>query len=147
MVAVEFAHDPDDAVDRPEVRVPHRAEGDEQRLIETADLDRCEFRGRRRRAAGDELADDRAHPLFPHTETHRDFRDRNAPVEIIDDPLLPLEFRETRSARVRRGWSEGRRLAALGRRTRVPRRLAGGGQGDFRAIGHGDAFSCWEEQM
>ncbi len=100
-VAVEFAHDFDHLVDRLEVCARHGAEGDQQRLVETADLNGHELLGRVRHAAGQNLADERAHPLLADTHPRRDLGDRHAAVEIFDNPLFALEFRQARGARVR----------------------------------------------
>ncbi len=118
MVAVELAHDPDHPIDRLEVHARHGAVGDEQRFVEPADLDRDKLRGRRRHAAGEDLPNQSAHPLLPDPDVLRDLDDRQAPVEVIDDHLLPLEFRRSRGARVRR--RRGRR----------------DGRGSFEARGH-----------
>jgi hypothetical protein len=71
VIAVELAHDPDDSIDRLEVRpsrrIVHGAVGDEQRLIEPAHLQRQEFA----RWLGHTLRQD-----FPHKITH--MLDRNA---------------------------------------------------------------------
>ncbi len=51
MTVVELAHDLDHPIDRLEVHARHGAIGDEQRLVETDDLDRRELLGRMRTPA------------------------------------------------------------------------------------------------
>ncbi len=63
MVAVELAHDPDDAVDRLEVRRAHCAIRDEQRLAEAADLQRDELGRGLRHPPGEDLPNEVAHTL------------------------------------------------------------------------------------
>jgi hypothetical protein len=63
VVAVELAHDPDDAVDRLKVRPAHRAIRHEQRLAEAADLQRDELGWRLRHAPGEDLPNEVADAL------------------------------------------------------------------------------------
>ena len=55
--------------------------------------------GRMRHAAGEDLPDDRAHPLLADPHPRRDLGDRNAAVEVVDDQLFPLEFPGAAAAR------------------------------------------------
>ena len=58
----------------------------------------------------------RAHALFADPHLRRDLDDRDAAVEIFDDPLFALEFRQPGGARVRRrskGAAGGRLLDNL----------------------------------
>jgi hypothetical protein len=99
-IAVQFSDYPDHPVDRLEVGRRHGAEGDRQRLVQTADLNGRELLGRPRHAPGKNVPDDRAHALFAASHARRDLGDRNATVEIIDDQLFPLELGQPRGARL-----------------------------------------------
>ena len=45
-----------------------------------------------RHAAGQDLPDDRAHPLLADPDARRDLGDRHAAVEVVDDQLFALEM-------------------------------------------------------
>ncbi len=64
VVAIEFAYDFHHPVDRLEVCARHGAGGDQQRLVETADLDRQKLLGRMRTAVRKNLLNDGAHSLL-----------------------------------------------------------------------------------
>ena len=92
VIAVELAHDFDDAIDGLEVRtrcgVVHRAERHEQRFVETIDLNGEEFGWRLRHTLREDLADNITHPLEGKALAGRDLRHRSAPIEETHDPLF-----------------------------------------------------------
>ena len=119
MIAVELAHDFDHLVDRLEVGQRHGAVGDQQRLVQPARLDRHEFLRRMRHAAVEDVSDHGVHALLAQPHLRRDLGHRHAAIEVFDDALFPLEFRQPRGARVGR-----------------PRR-GGGGKGGVERGEHG----------
>ncbi len=92
MIAVELAHNSDDAIDGLEVRtlfgVVHRGERHEQRFVETADLKGEEFSWGLRHTLGEDAANDIAHPLERKALGGRDLRNRSAAIEETYDPLF-----------------------------------------------------------
>ena len=92
VIAVELAHDSDDAIDRLEIRSRrwrvHRAVGHEQRFVEAADLKGEELGRGLRHALSEDLANDFAHPLERKPLLRGNLGDRNAAIEEADDPLL-----------------------------------------------------------
>ena len=92
VIAVEFAYDPDDPIDRVEVRsrdgIVHRAIGHEQRFVEPAHLKREELGRGLRHTLGEDLPNEIAHPLERKALARGDLGDRNAAIEEADDPRL-----------------------------------------------------------
>jgi hypothetical protein len=118
VIAVEFAHDFDDPIDRLEVRSRHgsvhRAVRHEQRFAEAADLKREELGQWLRHALRAALPNQIVHPLQRKTLARGDLSDRNAAIEEADDPRLTLApFQARRSSR------RNRPLAANGSPRRV----------------------------
>ena len=97
VITVKLAHDPDDPVNHLEVRPAYRAIGDEQRLVEAADLQRHELGRRLWHALGEDLANEVAHALeregAPAPRSRRLKRRRSRRLTI----------RRSRSALFRRG--------------------------------------------
>jgi hypothetical protein len=56
VIAIEFAHDPDDPVDRRKALGRHCAVADDERLVQSAHLRRDECAGRLGRTPGEEVA-------------------------------------------------------------------------------------------
>ena len=75
VIAIELAHDLDDAVDRSKVEPLHGAVSHQQRLVETAHLHRQELGGRRGHAAGENLPNQGAHALLRYAHLRRDLGD------------------------------------------------------------------------
>jgi hypothetical protein len=94
VIAVEFADDPDHAIDGLKIRSScggvHRAVSYEQRLVEAADLKREELGWGLRHTLSEDLANEIAHPLERKTLLRGNLWDRNAPIEEADDALLAL---------------------------------------------------------
>jgi hypothetical protein len=115
VIAVHFADDPDHRIDRLEVAASHRTEGDNHRLVQTVDLQRQVFGGRRRRSAGKDLPHKDLHSSQRHPLARREFRDRRAPVELVDDPFLArVSFRPSFAARLSQFFASRRRRLRVG---------------------------------
>ena len=80
VIAVELAHDPDDSIDRFEVRprrrIVHGAIGDEERLVEPAHLQRQIFGRRLGHSFRQDFSHKIAHMLDRNTGLARDLSDR-----------------------------------------------------------------------
>jgi hypothetical protein len=96
VIAVEFPDDFDDAVDSLEVGARHRRVGDEQGFIQSSDLHGEEFGWRLRHALGEDLLNQRPHPLRRHVLARRDLGNGNARVQQCDDPFFPIDLPEPR---------------------------------------------------
>ena len=83
VIAVELPDDFDDAVDCLEVGARHRAVGDQQRLVQTADLDGEELGRRLRHAPGEDFLHQRPHPFASVTPS------RDA-ISATETPLFSI---------------------------------------------------------
>jgi hypothetical protein len=95
VIAIEFAHDLYDAIDRLKVGPRHGVIGHAERLLETAHLLGNELRGRFWHAASENVSNERAHVLLANVLP---LRDRNAAARGLDDPPFPARLRLARRA-------------------------------------------------
>ena len=98
VIAIERAHDLDDAIDSLKVGPRHRVKGYQERLVETAHLHREELGGRLGHAASENVSNQRAHALLANVLPLRDHGDRHAAVQGRDDPPFPARLRLARRA-------------------------------------------------
>jgi hypothetical protein len=80
VMAIERAHNLDDAIDSLKVGPRHRVKGYQERLVETAQLHREELGGRLGHAASENASNQRAHALLANVLPLRDHGDRHAAV-------------------------------------------------------------------
>jgi hypothetical protein len=111
MIAIELAHDFDHPINRLKIAPRHGAVGHEHCLVETAHLKGEKLCRRLRHAAGENVANNRAHTLLGHAVTRRNLGDRTPRLR----KLTILCSRLTLMSRAaRRAWIERSRDGARG---------------------------------